>query len=95
MNNLDDEFALESLLRSGIQKTKDNTCKLTQRQTHKIQQLKRKWDIHQLDATWHRCMKRVDAAWENLILKPSLTIVGNFLKKNNQVLSEIHFQCHV
>lgn len=85
-NNIvdDDKVRKEFLLKDGIWKTKENTCKLAERQVQKIQLLSDKWDIHRIEVTavYENCGKEAVVAWETLVLKPSFTIVDGFLKKD-------------
>ncbi|KAI5327795.1 hypothetical protein L3X38_027191 [Prunus dulcis] len=82
MDHSEDEAGKEFLFKDGIQKTKDNTLKLAESQVQKIERLRTKWDIHRIDVTAvHESRgKKAVVAWENLVLKPSFSIVSEFLE---------------
>lgn len=81
----------ELLLKKAIQETKDNTCKLVDKQVQKIKRLRNElgWKIHRIDATYvlERRMKDAEDAedaWEEVVLKPGVAIVEDFLNKSNK-----------
>ncbi|KAJ4716463.1 Adenylate isopentenyltransferase [Melia azedarach] len=80
----DDEIGRKMLLEDAIQEVKDNTCKLVNKQLEKIKRLRNEvgWDIHRIDAThvFESSGKEAKDAWEEVVLKPSLVIVDDFLK---------------
>ncbi|KAK6146103.1 hypothetical protein DH2020_019972 [Rehmannia glutinosa] len=80
------------LLKTAINKVKENTCKLSCRQLEKIlimaEQLK--WPIHRLDATEAFMRQDGDAMdpWKRLVAGPSTRILSNFVGGNNQTDSK-------
>lgn len=75
----------EGLLKSAIEKIKENSCTLANRQLQKIRRLHPQWswNVHRLDATeaFLRRRRRQDSdeAWENLVAEPANMIIGEFL----------------
>ncbi|KAK4408053.1 Adenylate isopentenyltransferase 3, chloroplastic [Sesamum angolense] len=67
----------------AIGKIKTNTSRLAQRQLEKIHRLRntKGWMIHRLDATdvFRKCGGEADAAWEDLVAGPGITVVRRFL----------------
>ncbi|XP_068663026.1 adenylate isopentenyltransferase 5, chloroplastic-like [Aristolochia californica] len=74
------------LLAKAIKEIKDNTCKLSCNQRKKIIRLRELlgWDINRLDATavFLKSGIQADKAWEELIRKPAVTRVSEFLVIN-------------
>lgn len=62
-----------------------------------IQGFKKKWDIHQLDATSvsEKSGKEALAAWENLVLKPIWPSWATSWRKMVKFFSELHISCHI
>ncbi|KAK9946462.1 hypothetical protein M0R45_011927 [Rubus argutus] len=87
--NNEDEITKKVLLEAGIKDIKENTCKLVDRQTEKIEHLKNElgWDMHRLDVTsvLQKSGKEAENAWTAFVLEPSLSIVGGFLNKDNEI----------
>ncbi|KAK4835878.1 hypothetical protein QYF36_015658 [Acer negundo] len=87
-DRIKDESIKKLLLNAAIQEMKDNTCKLVNSQLRKIQRLRNQlgWEMHRIDTTCvfeERYDKlEVEDAWKKKVLKPSLGIVSDFLKKN-------------
>ncbi|XP_031267036.1 adenylate isopentenyltransferase 5, chloroplastic-like [Pistacia vera] len=84
-----DEATKKILLNAAIEEIKDNTCKLVNCQLEKIRRLRDElgWEIHRIDATpvfENNGKKEAEEAWENAVMKPSLKIVGNFLKEKKK-----------
>ncbi|KAJ0076485.1 hypothetical protein Patl1_36333 [Pistacia atlantica] len=84
-----DETTKRILLNAAIEEIKDNTCKLVNSQLEKIRRLRDElgWEIHRIDATPvfdNNGKKEAEEAWENAVMKPSLKIVGNFLKEKKK-----------
>ncbi|OIT22907.1 adenylate isopentenyltransferase 5, chloroplastic [Nicotiana attenuata] len=82
------EAAKQILLESAIEEIKLNTCKLVCCQLEKIRRLRNKkmWPIHQIDATnvHKKSGKEADDAWNEMVLKPCLEIVEEFLKDDEK-----------
>ncbi|KAK1560273.1 hypothetical protein Q3G72_024392 [Acer saccharum] len=90
-DRIEDEGVKKLLLNAAIQDMKDNTCKLVNSQLGKIQRLRNQlgWKMHRIDTTCvfeerydHKL--EVEDAWKKKVLKPSLGIVSDFLKKNKE-----------
>ncbi|KAL7246748.1 hypothetical protein ACSBR2_001791 [Camellia fascicularis] len=82
---IDDEMK-EMLLGVAIEEIKANTRKLVHTQLTKIHRLRDKlgWPLHRIDATcvFEKGGKEANHAWEELVAKPSLEVVNEFLKEN-------------
>ncbi|KAI9182774.1 hypothetical protein LWI28_028744 [Acer negundo] len=89
-DKIQDEGIKKLLLNAAIQEMKENTCKLVNSQLGKIQRLRNQlgWEMHRIDATCVFDQKydnlEVEDAWKKTVLKPSLRIVSDFLKKNKE-----------
>ncbi|KAJ8898689.1 hypothetical protein K2173_004723 [Erythroxylum novogranatense] len=91
------------LLHEAVCDIKSNTCHLACRQLEKIHRLRnlKGWNIHRIDATEVFCKrgKEADEAWKKLVIRPSVSIVGQFLDnaapaKNPTPVAETYFaQC--
>ncbi|KAL5858146.1 hypothetical protein ACOSQ3_005604 [Xanthoceras sorbifolium] len=86
---IQDEGIKRLFLNDAILEMKENTCKLVDCQLGKIQRLRNHqgWEIHRIDATSvfekYGNKLEVEDAWKKKVLKPSLGIVSEFLKKKN------------
>lgn len=78
-----DKETRERLLQKAIYEVKINSCRLACRQLKKILRLRndKGWNIYRLDATdvFKNNGKESNKAWKELVLGPSMTIVGQFL----------------
>ena len=76
----------EVLLREAIEETKCNTQILVCRQLEKIQRLRNElgWNMHRIDVTpvFEKSGDEAEEAWDEIVLKPSLQIVSDFLKED-------------
>ncbi|KAL5562605.1 hypothetical protein UlMin_032352 [Ulmus minor] len=76
----------EVLLRQAIEETKCNTQILACRQLEKIQRLRNElgWNMHRIDVTpvFEKSGDEAEEAWDEIVLKPSLQIVSDFLKED-------------
>ncbi|KAL5562606.1 hypothetical protein UlMin_032353 [Ulmus minor] len=76
----------EVLLRKAIEETKCNTQILVCRQLEKIQRLRNElgWNMHRIDVTpvFEKSGDEAEEAWDEIVLKPSLQIVSDFLKED-------------
>ncbi|XP_060169311.1 adenylate isopentenyltransferase 3, chloroplastic-like [Lycium barbarum] len=92
-NKLDnDEESKKTLLESAIEEIKLNTCELICRQLAKIRQFRNEkmWPLHHIDATsvFRKVEKEsVDNAWKEIVWKPCLEIVEEFLKDDDQKIN--------
>lgn len=81
-----DEETRARLLKQGLDEVKINTCRLACRQVKKILALKNEkgWNIHKLDATkvFPKHAKKSSKAWEELVLRPSMEIITEFLNNS-------------
>ena len=73
------------LIQKAISEMKENTYKLACLRVEKIYRLRdiKGWNIHRLDATqvFKKKGKESDEAWNELVARPSVAIVGQFLSK--------------
>ncbi|KAL0418761.1 UNVERIFIED_CONTAM: Adenylate isopentenyltransferase 3, chloroplastic [Sesamum radiatum] len=73
----------------AIGKIKTNTSRLAQRQLEKIHRLRntKGWMMHRLDATdvFRKCGGEADAAWEDRVAGPGITVVRRFLYNKEPV----------
>lgn len=78
--------AREQVLQEAIEEIKNNNCKLACRQLEKIHRLQdtKGWNLHRLDATevFRKHGKEADRAWEELVARPGVAIVEEFLHNN-------------
>ncbi|KAL5562607.1 hypothetical protein UlMin_032354 [Ulmus minor] len=76
----------EVLLREAIAETKCNTQILVCRQLEKIQRMRNElgWNMHRIDLTpvFEKSGDEAEEAWDEIVLKPSLQIVSDFLKED-------------
>ncbi|KAF5954748.1 hypothetical protein HYC85_007604 [Camellia sinensis] len=81
-----DNETKEMLLGVAIEEIKANTRKLVHTQLTKIHRLRDKlgWPLHRIDATcvFEKGGEEANYAWEELVAKPSLEVVNEFLKEN-------------
>ncbi|CAL5385693.1 unnamed protein product [Camellia sinensis] len=81
-----DNETKEMLLGVAIEEIKANTRKLVHTQLTKIHRLRDKlgWPLHRIDATcvFEKGGQEANHAWEELVAKPSLEVVNEFLKEN-------------
>ncbi|CAL5387448.1 unnamed protein product [Camellia sinensis] len=81
-----DNETKEMLLGVAIEEIKANTRKLVHTQSTKIHRLRDKlgWPLHRIDATcvFEKGGQEANHAWEELVAKPSLEVVNEFLKEN-------------
>lgn len=88
-----DEETRARLLKEALDEVKINTCRLARRQVEKILALKNVegWNIHRLDATkvFPKHGKKSSKAWEELVLRPSVEIISQFLN-NSTILATRH-----
>lgn len=86
---VDDDDDREVLLKMAIDEIKRNTCELAYRQLGKIQRLRNElgWVMHRIDATdvFQKCGDQADAAWEKLVMLPSLKFVAEFLAGEEEI----------
>ncbi|CAK9140679.1 unnamed protein product [Ilex paraguariensis] len=86
-----DEKNKDMLLGAAIEEIKANTCHLASRQREKIKRLRNelRWAIHRIDATrvFEKCGQDVDKAWEELVVKECLEIVGDFLHDDDKIVA--------
>ncbi|XP_008786948.2 adenylate isopentenyltransferase 5, chloroplastic-like [Phoenix dactylifera] len=84
-----DEWTKARLLEAAIDDIKANTCKLTCCQLQKINRLRTLpgWDVHRVDATevFRKRGEEADRTWDELVCRPSLEIVGEFLNQKEKV----------
>ncbi|KAG1365438.1 Adenylate isopentenyltransferase 5, chloroplastic [Cocos nucifera] len=84
-----DEGTKASLLELAIEEIKTNTRKLTCRQLQKINRLRALpgWGVHRVDATevFRRGGEEADRSWDELVSRPSIEIVGEFLSQEEKV----------
>ncbi|XVF85529.1 hypothetical protein PTKIN_Ptkin17bG0124700 [Pterospermum kingtungense] len=78
-----DEATKRHILSNAIEEIKINTCKLIDSQLKKIHHLNNNigWKLQRIDATsvHQKCGKDAEDAWEQMVLKENLEIVGLFL----------------
>ncbi|XP_074347349.1 adenylate isopentenyltransferase 3, chloroplastic-like [Apium graveolens] len=78
-----DDETRARLLKEALDEMRINSCKLARRQVEKILALKNDngWNIHRLDATnvFPKRGKKSSKAWEELVLRPSMEIINQFL----------------
>nr|XP_019708837.1 adenylate isopentenyltransferase 5, chloroplastic-like [Elaeis guineensis] len=83
------EWTKARLLELAIDEIKANTRKLTCRQLQKIHRLRALpgWDVHRVDATevFRRGGEEADQSWDELVSRPSIEIVGQFLSQEEKV----------
>ncbi|XP_074347350.1 adenylate isopentenyltransferase 3, chloroplastic-like [Apium graveolens] len=81
-----DEETRARLLKEALDEVKINTCRLARRQVQKILALKndKGWNIHRLDATnvFPKHSKKSSKAYEELVLRPSVEIISQFLNNS-------------
>ncbi|KAL1832857.1 hypothetical protein ACET3Z_002508 [Daucus carota] len=91
-----DEETRARLLKEALDEVKINTCRLARRQVEKILALKYEtgWNIHRLDATkvYQKHGKKCGEAWEELVLRPSMEIISQFLSRSHGLCNsmELH-----
>ncbi|KAK1352624.1 Isopentenyltransferase [Heracleum sosnowskyi] len=97
-----DEKNRARLLKEALDEVKINSCILARRQVEKILALKNDegWNIHRLDATnvFPKHSKKSRKAWEELVLRPSLEIVSQFLNNSTMMREELvmaHQNCTI
>lgn len=80
----EDEACKELLLTNAIERIKDNTCLLVERQLRNINRLRNELgrEMQQTDAIYvlEKCGKEAENAWEEVVLNPSSTTVDDFFK---------------
>ncbi|KAK4720376.1 hypothetical protein R3W88_010609 [Solanum pinnatisectum] len=94
-NKLDNnEVSKKKLLESAIEEIKLNTCILICHQLEKIRRLKNEkmWPLNYIDATnvFRKIGKEgADNAWKEIVSKPSLKIVEEFLKYEGDNINHV------